>query len=167
VRFAPGEGLPGRAWKNQFPEVLRDVSHSDSFVRAAAAATFDLSTGLAFPVASEDTVEALLVMLSTKTTPMARAIEVWKPSETERKLVLHAAEYEDAQELELPLSATTDFGVGLVGRAWSEGFPQVLNAPEELGAARAESALRTEIAGGIALPILIGNRVRAVVSLVS
>lgn len=167
VRFEPGVGLPGKAWKNRFPEMLGDVSHSDSFVRSAAAVTYNLTTGLAFPVAVQSAVKSLLVLLAVRGTPLARAVEVWKPNAGEGDLLLHAAEYENADDFRLELGHRIKPGEGLAGRAWTEAFPQVLNDPKQLDPTRAVGAVRANIKGGIALPILVDDRVRAVVSLIS
>lgn len=166
VRFEAGVGLPGRAWKERFPEVLSDVSHSDSFVRAAAAVTYNLSTGLAFPVTARGEVQSVVVVLAARGTPLARAVEIWKP-DADRGLVLHAAEYQDGDALKLQHGSRRALGEDLVGRAYAQRFPQVVHGPELLSELIAGDVRRVRVDRGIALPILDGGNLQAIVSLIS
>jgi PAS domain S-box-containing protein len=57
--FAPGAGLPGRAWQSKAPAWVTDIAaaliHEADFPRAAAAAALGLQTGFAFPILTGDT----------------------------------------------------------------------------------------------------------------
>lgn len=50
IQLAVGEGLPGRVWKDREPIWFGDVQNQDGFVRAAAAAESQLSSGVATPI---------------------------------------------------------------------------------------------------------------------
>lgn len=166
VRFERGAGLPGRAWLSQLPELLPNVSHSDSFVRAAAAITYDLTTGLSWPCYGETA--AVAVMLGTKSTPIARAVEVWVPDDRAKQLSLRAAEYRElppVMTLE-PGAASVKAGEGAIGRAFREGLPQVIEGAENFGT-RTHSAFACGVNRGVVIPVISADTVKAVVALFS
>jgi signal transduction histidine kinase/ActR/RegA family two-component response regulator len=51
-RFPPGQGLPGRVWKELKPAWIPDVTKDNNFPRAQAAAGEGLHSGFAFPIQS-------------------------------------------------------------------------------------------------------------------
>ena len=77
TRFAPGCGLPGRVWEHQRPILLEDLTESNAFLRADAARTIGLEFGLGLPVAYP-TGTGVVVLLSTRSLPIARSIDIWK-----------------------------------------------------------------------------------------
>lgn len=164
VRFERGTGLPGRAWLSQLPELLPNVSQSDSFIRAAAAISYDLTTGLSWPCHGDST--AIAVMLATKHNPLARAVEVWVPQER-GKLQLRAAEYRDVPPvMALEAGATLKVNDGLVGKAFIEGLPQVIEGAEGFGG-RTHSAFACGISRGVVIPVISADEVKAVLALYS
>ena len=50
--FSPGQGLPGRVWKELAPAWIPDVKKDDNFPRAHAAASEGLHAAFAFPIQS-------------------------------------------------------------------------------------------------------------------
>ncbi len=56
ISFAAGEGLPGRAWANRSPQLIRDLGGDSGFLRRAEAAAAGLDGGVAFPIMSGDEV---------------------------------------------------------------------------------------------------------------
>jgi diguanylate cyclase (GGDEF)-like protein len=58
--FAPGEGLPGRAWRSKQPLWVRDVTEEPGFQRAQIARDAGLQSAMAVPVASGSDVLAVL-----------------------------------------------------------------------------------------------------------
>ena len=164
VRFERGTGLPGRAWMSQLPELLPNVSLSDSFIRAAAALSYDLTTGLAWPCYGESA--AIAVMLATKQTPIARAVEVWVPHD-KSSLQLRSAEYRDMPPvMALEPGATIKLDEGLLGKALVDGLPQVVESAEGFGA-RTRSAFACGVNRGIVIPVISADAVTAVVALYS
>lgn len=164
VRFERGTGLPGRAWLSRLPELLPNVSHSDSFIRAAAALTYDLTTGLAWPCDGE--APSVAVMLGTKDTPLARGVEVWVPDERGKVLQLRAAEYRElppVMSLE-PGTATLSPGEGVIGAAFLDGLPRVLEGADGF-AGRTRSAFACGISRGVVIPVISADAVTAVLAL--
>jgi PAS domain S-box-containing protein len=52
--FAPGEGLPGRAWESGEPAWIEDVTRDPGYLRADVAQQAGLCSALAFPVLGDD-----------------------------------------------------------------------------------------------------------------
>lgn len=61
LRFAPGEGLPGRAWSSKKYVWIKDVTQDDSFQRDRIAKEAGIKTGLAVPVLAKDETLAVLI----------------------------------------------------------------------------------------------------------
>lgn len=165
VSFEPGLGLPGRTWKTQAPEVWLDVSRDESFIRAAAAASYDLTTGLAWPC--DERSASVAVMLSSRRIPLARVVEVWSP-DAQGALALTSAVYTNADHLRLQagtqLSGPAD---GFIARAHAEAFPTLFARPEDIDAKRVASAYSAQISRGIAMPVWNNERVTSVVVLMT
>jgi PAS domain S-box-containing protein len=53
-KFVPGEGLPGRVWKEFKPSWIPDVTKDDNFPRGPAAAAEGLHAAFAFPIQSDE-----------------------------------------------------------------------------------------------------------------
>lgn len=165
VSFEPGLGLPGRVWKGQVPEVWADVSRDESFIRAAAAASYDLTTGLAWPC--DERSASIAVMLSSRRIPLARVVEVWTPNAS-GVLALSNAVYSNADHLRLqPGTALADPTDGFVARAHAEGFPTLFGRPEDLDARRVAGAYASQVSRGIAMPVWNNERVTSVVVLLT
>lgn len=165
VRFERGAGLPGRAWSSLLPELLPNVSNSDSFIRAAAALTYELTTGLSWPCCGENN-PTIAVMLATKHSPIARGVEVWIATDKNR-LQLRAAEYKELPPImALEAGATLKAGEGLIGESYLDGLPRVIDGADGFGS-RAHSAFACGINRGVVLPIISEDSVKAVIALFS
>jgi len=64
LRFAPGEGLPGRAWAAHQPVWVMDVSRDANLPRMQVAEQSGLRTGIAFPLNGGPTVLGVIEFLS-------------------------------------------------------------------------------------------------------
>ncbi len=149
--FAKGEGLPGKAWAEARPIVLRTLDDS-TFHRAKAAAASGLTAAVAIPVFAEDVLLAILVVLFADAEHVG-AIEVWEDSAN--SLVLSDGYYGTAEEFERVSKATTfGHGQGLPGGVWASETPILMR---DLGASygflRAESAGKAGLKTGLGLPI--------------
>ncbi|MCA9194608.1 MAG: GAF domain-containing protein [Planctomycetales bacterium] len=78
VRFEPGYGLPGQAAESGVAIVHDDLPNHPGFLRAAGASAGELQTAIGLPIFDPNFV-AVTVLISSRTTPMARWIEVWVP----------------------------------------------------------------------------------------
>lgn len=154
TRFAPGVGLPGRAWAERRPIVM---STSDpAFVRASEAAADHVACAVALPVFAGNGADAPLlgvVVFLCGGDELAGAIEVW--SETSGQLDLADGYYGSLRDFELEARATT-FGrdSGLPGKVWGSGRPLLL---DDLGDAerflRPQAAVDAGMRIGVGVPV--------------
>ena len=156
--FARGEGLPGRAWAEARPVVLKDLSDG-RFLRAEAAAAAGLTSAVAVPVFAGEVLKAVLVVLCGDDQNRTGAIEVW--TETDGLLTLDDGYYGAAKHFEW-VSQHTHFpkGQGLPGGVWAAATPMLMR---DLGSGyrfiRAESAGKAGLTTGLGLPVPVpGNR---------
>lgn len=76
VHFAFGEGLPGKAWQEGRPIILRRFEGS-YFMRTDATHAEGLTSGIALPVFSGDFLTAVLVIFCGDDAAHAGVIELW------------------------------------------------------------------------------------------
>jgi hypothetical protein len=126
--FAKGEGLPGKAWAEAKPIVLKEFEGS-YFKRAEAAKAAGLTSAVAVPVFAGDALKAVLVVLCAN---------------------------DDAAKHFEWVSQHTQFprGQGLPGGVWASGMPMLMR---DLGSGyrfiRAESAGQAGLTTGLGLPV--------------
>lgn len=150
--FAKGEGLPGKAWADARPVVLKTFDGS-YFQRTDAAIAAGLTSAVAIPIFDGDTLKAVLVVLCSDDEERVGAIEVWKSdSDT---LMLDDGYYGAAKHFEW-VSKHTQFpkGQGLPGGVWAASTPILMR---DLGSGyafvRSESAGQAGLTTGLGLPI--------------
>lgn len=164
--FAPGEGLPGKAWSEARPVVLKEFDGS-YFKRTEAAKAAGLTAAVAIPVFSGKTLLAVLVTLCSDTEGRTGAIEVW--SEDDGLLTLDDGYYGAAREFEF-VSQHTSFprGQGLPGGVWAAATPILMR---DLGAGyrfiRADAAGKAGLTTGLGLPIPVPGGKSFVLTLLS
>lgn len=150
--FARGEGLPGKAWAEGRPVVLKDFDGS-YFKRTEAAKAAGLTAAVAVPVFAGTVLKAVLVVLFGDDAVRTGAIEVWH--EADGLLMLDDGYYGAAKHFEW-VSQHTHFprGQGLPGGVWASGTPILMR---DLGSGyafiRAESAGKAGLTTGLGLPI--------------
>ena len=150
--FAKGEGLPGKAWAEQKPVVLKQLDGT-YFVRSEAAKEAGLTSAVAIPVFSGDDLRAVLVVLCTDDEERMGAIEVW--IESNGMMMLDDGYYGAAKHFEW-VSQHTHFprGQGLPGGVWSSKTPMLMR---DLGSGyrfiRADSAGKAGLTTGLGLPV--------------
>ncbi|PYE84023.1 GAF domain-containing protein [Pseudoroseicyclus aestuarii] len=150
--FGRGEGLPGKAWAEARPVVLKGFDGS-YFRRTEAAKAAGLTSAVAVPVFAGSAFKAVLVVLCGDGPERIGAIEVWE----ERDGVLHLDDgyYGAARHFEW-VSQHTQFpkGQGLVGGVWAARTPILMR---DLGSGyrfvRAESAGKAGLTTGLGLPV--------------
>ena len=150
--FAKGEGLPGKAWAEGRPVVLKAFDGS-YFKRTEAAHAAGLTSAVAIPVFAGDTLKAVLVVLCGDDDLRTGAIEVWV--EDNGVLMLQDGYFGAARHFEW-VSQHTHFprGQGLPGGVWAAKSPILMR---DLGAGyafiRSESAGRAGLTTGLGLPV--------------
>ncbi|WP_375173625.1 GAF domain-containing protein [Pseudooceanicola sp.] len=156
--FARGEGLPGKAWAEERPVVLKGFDGS-YFKRTEAAKEAGLTSAVAVPVFAGATLKAVLVVLCGDDEDRTGAIEVW--SEQDGLLMLDDGYYGAAKHFEW-VSQHTHFprGQGLPGGVWSSLTPMLMR---DLGSGykfiRADSAAKAGLTTGLGLPVPVpGDR---------
>ncbi len=150
--FAKGEGLPGKAWDEARPVVLKQFDGS-YFKRTEAAKEEGLTSGVAVPVFAGDTLKAVLVVLCSDDEGRTGAIEVWQ--EYDGVLMLRDGYYGAAKHFEW-VSQHTHFprGQGLPGGVWAAATPILMR---DLGSGyrfiRSDSAGKAGLTTGLGVPV--------------
>ncbi|MCA8882675.1 MAG: GAF domain-containing protein [Rhodobacteraceae bacterium] len=164
--FAKGEGLPGKAWAEGRPVVLKEFDGS-YFKRTEVAKAAGLTSAVAIPVFSGDTLKAVLVVLCADDQTRTGAIEIWE--EKDGLLMLDDGYYGAAKHFEW-VSQHTHFprGQGLPGGVWSANTPILMR---DLGSGyrfiRAESAGKAGLTTGLGLPVPVPGNKTYVLTLLS
>ncbi|MFT3720055.1 GAF domain-containing protein [Pseudorhodoferax sp.] len=153
--FGRGEGLPGQAWEQGRPIVLKDLEHS-YFRRGAAARAEGLSCGIALPVFAGAQLRAVAVLFCGDDAAHAGAIELWanRPGDS-ADLTLVDGYYGTTGDTFEFISRATAFrrGTGLPGLAWQAQRPVFLpDLGKGSGFLRADSAVKVGINRGFAMP---------------
>ncbi|MBX3606045.1 MAG: GAF domain-containing protein [Piscinibacter sp.] len=155
ICFGRGEGLPGRAWEERRPIVLKQFEGS-YFRRTEAARTEGLTCGIALPVFAGNELRAVLLIFCGDDAEHAGAIELWRNQPAESPdMRLDDGYYGTTAEVFEFLSRHTAFrqGIGLPGLAWAAGRPVFLADLRKGGKfLRADSAVKVGINRGFAIP---------------
>ena len=167
TRFAKGEGLPGKAWAEARPVVLKGFDGS-YFKRTEVAKEAGLSAAVAVPVFDGDTLKAVLVVLCGDDAERIGAIEVWTANR-DGLLMLDDGYYGAAEEFAF-VSQHTCFprGQGLPGGVWAADAPILMR---DLGSGykfvRASAAGKAGLTSGIGLPVRVPGGTPYVLTLLS
>jgi hypothetical protein len=153
--FGRGEGLPGRAWDEGRPLLLKQFEGS-YFRRTAAAEAAGWTCAIALPVFLDEVLSAVLVFFCGDDEAHAGAIELWRndPRIT-GDMTLDAGYYGTTPKNFESLSRETFLprGSGLPGMAWQRGEAVFI---KELGQAkrflRAPDAAKAGLQRGLAFP---------------
>ncbi|MCB1960214.1 MAG: GAF domain-containing protein [Rhodocyclaceae bacterium] len=152
--FGFEEGLPGRAWAERRPVILKDLQNS-YFVRREAAAKAGLTCGVAIPIFAGDVLVSVVVLFCGDDESHVGAIELWhNDPDTSLEMSLVDGYFGHAEGFEW-ISKHTSFrpGFGLPGLVWQGGEPVVMG---DLGYSkrflRAKEALEVGINKGLGLP---------------
>ena len=108
--FARGEGLPGKAWDEARPVVLKGFEGS-YFKRTAAALVDGLTSAIAIPVFDSAVLKAVLVVFCADDAGHMGAIEVWE--QHDNALWLDDGYYGAARDFEWSLLASFDLDLDL------------------------------------------------------
>jgi len=156
--FGRGEGLPGQAWEQGRPLVLK-VFEGSYFRRTAAAHAEGITCGIAVPIFAGDFLTSVLVIFCGDDAAHAGAIELWRNDpKASSDMTLDDGYYGSTAETFEYISRRTSFrrGNGLPGIAWESGLPVFF---EDLGKAarflRADTAQKVGINRGFAIPCAV------------
>ena len=164
--FGLGEGLPGKAWAERRPVVLKSFDGS-YFKRTEAARDAGLTAAVAIPVFAGEALRAVLVVLCAGDDDHIGAIEVW--ADDDGTLSLEDGYYGAAGHFEW-VSRRTSFprGQGLPGAVLASGAPILMR---DLGSGyrfvRAEAAGKAGLTTGLGIPVLAPGGPARVVTLLS
>ena len=150
--FALGEGLPGKAWQEQRPVVLKQFEES-TFVRTAAARDAGLTSGVAIPVFDGKQLKAVLVLLCGKLDEASGAIEVWQDDGLSG-MALVDGYYGEMERFEwLSKQIRFPLGIGLPGTVWQSQQATIMaNLANSTSFLRAANAKEAGISTGIGIP---------------
>jgi hypothetical protein len=168
--FGLGEGLPGQAWLEGRPIVLKQFEGAN-FRRTQAAHAEGLTCGIALPVFAGDFLTAVMVIFCGDDETHAGAIELWgNDPQASKDMQLEDGYYGNTADAFEFISRRTAFrqGHGLPGMAWESRLPVF---QEDLGKGerflRADSAIKVGINRGFALPCATRGRSNHVMAFLS
>ncbi|MEE3361204.1 MAG: GAF domain-containing protein [Pseudomonadota bacterium] len=166
MSFAKGEGLPGKAWAEARPVVLKEFDGS-YFKRTEAAKEAGLTCAVAVPVFAGKTLKAVLVVLCGDDADHHGAIEVWEDEGS--KLVLTDGYYGTAKDFEaISQDISFAYGQGLPGGVWAASTPILMRDLSRIGAfIRAEAAGEIGLKNGLGVPVPVPGNKSYVLTLLS
>lgn len=153
--FARGEGLPGKAWAERRPVVLKGFEGS-YFKRTATALAAGLTCGVALPIFAGREIRAVVVFFCGDDAEHVGAIEVWCNDPATDKQIGFVDGYFGTAELFEMTARMTRFGrgTGLPGMVWGTDMPAILGELYSAGRfLRRDEALRIGLNTGIGLPV--------------
>ena len=161
-----GTGLPGIVWDTGMPMFIDDLGRGQRFLRAASATKVGINRGLAIPCAQTGPDTWVLAFLSALGTPLARRIEVWLPDAQRSELHRVAGFCEVLGKfpaVEGDCDKPIARGASTLGMTLVTGIPAISqhasDEPGELG----ESAWAAGLEVLLAMPLLQGGRLLAVI----
>ncbi|MCA9709717.1 MAG: GAF domain-containing protein [Myxococcales bacterium] len=170
TRFSPGEGLPGRAWKNRRPELVTKLTlTTDNFIRQEVAQGAGLTTGLSLPIMQGPYLKSVVTLLSTAEMPFGQVVELWEPNEDGTRLVRRDGYYgRFGKFYDEEADRTFELGEGLPGQVWESGMPQLI-APldRDSGFSRYQAAQSSDLSVAIGIPVIDNEKVTSVVLLLA
>jgi hypothetical protein len=161
--FRPGSGLPGMAWASGLPVFLPDLGKGSRFLRADSAVKVGINRGFAIPCSTFGAEVYVMAFLSALDTPIVRRFESWIP-DADSRLMLRGEGFCETQGVLAAGSEGVERGQGTLGRVLASCVPSTTESagqePGIVGVAAREAGLEAMIA----LPVLRGGRVTAVVA---
>ncbi|SFI93805.1 GAF domain-containing protein [Albimonas pacifica] len=153
--FGVAEGLPGKAWAEGRPVVLKGFRGS-YFKRTEAAEAAGLTAAVAVPVFAGRTLKGVVVFLFGDDAAHVGAVEVWRASQEPGAVMRLLDGYYGAAEHFEWISRRSQFPrrAGLPGTVWASGSAALFR---NLGAShrfiRAEGAAQAGLTTGLGLPV--------------
>lgn len=161
-----GSGVPGLAWQREAAVFIDDVAGSKHFLRGLEAANTGIARALAFPCRVPVDKTWVLCLLSSTTTPMARRIEVWRPTADGTQL----QRVQGHCEVQGPLDCSDGpawpiDALGPIGQVWRSAVAQAVPGGAVHAALNAETAGAAGVRSLLAIPVTDERSVAEVVCL--
>jgi putative methionine-R-sulfoxide reductase with GAF domain len=164
--FMRGFGLPGLVWESGLPVLLADLGSSQRFLRRDDARRVGINKGLGLPCQGAPGQQYVMTFLSALGTPIARRFEVWVPDAALGGLVIKDGLCDREPDFTARYAdVVIPDGTGLLGSVMRTGLPAVsanIAAEDSPVGAAASSARLSNV---IALPMLTGGRLTAIVAM--
>lgn len=154
LSFTYNEGLPGHAWAEKKPIILKDIVGS-YFQRTEMASKIGITTAIALPIFAGEYLHAVVVFLCGDDTALAGAIEIWeKDPERRNEMGLVEGYYGTMQEFEwISRNVKIMRNHGLPGTVWATSMPYIIkNLGDSATFLRARKAVQEGITTALALP---------------
>ena len=161
LRFEKGSGLPGQVWNSLRAVIHNDLSNHPGFLRAAGASAGSLDTAIGIPVAGEFYF-GTVVLISSKTSPIARGFEVWRAEPD--GFTLQSCSY-NAEELEAPVGSTLPLDQGIPSLISEGGGAVMSHDLDILKAGRKALSSDQACAGFLVIPFYEGDALTSVAAL--
>jgi hypothetical protein len=165
--FRKGHGLPGMAWESGLPVFIEDLGRGAGFLRADSAIKVGINRGFAMPCSTAGDAVYVMAFLSALATPIVRRFETWLPAGqgAALRLARSGGFCEALGTVQASgIDEAVEPGQGSLGRALLTGVPALSEAaasePGAVGAAARAAGLQSLVA----LPVLRGGRLVAVVA---
>jgi hypothetical protein len=155
VNFPRGSGLPGLVWESACPKIMTGLGSSRAFLRSSGAESAGLRTGMGLPVIHRNELQAVMLWLSSHNSPLAVAHEVWESADGRPESL--ACSYATRGDNAMPTSDNTQMPV-LILESAQQRRPILFEDGSMLGTRWNNVSME----GGVALPVLVHDRVRAV-----
>ncbi len=163
--FRKGNGLPGLAWESGLPVYMSDLGKGTRFLRADSAVKVGINRGFAIPCSTRGRHVYVMTLLSALATPIARRVETWLPDADGRQLTRSDGFCEQLGVLGATAGdARVERGQGAIGAALLSLAPAVAERAADQPGPVGAGARQADLGSLLALPVLRGERVAAVVA---
>ena len=160
VNFPMGSGLPGEVWQSAAPRILTGLGQSRAFLRSSGAESAGLKTGFGFPVIHRNELSAVMLWLSSEDTPLAKIYEVWETTDGTPETLWRT--HCDAKWVPGYTDAVPASPMKPVSEAARLRRPVLFEDPAALGLEVETCVQEAGVFCGVAIPVLVHDRVRAV-----
>lgn len=165
--FGRGEGLPGMAWEERRPILLKDLQ-SGPFRRAEAARAAGLTCAVAHPVFVDQQFKALVLLFCGDVQAEVGAVELWRNDPRVTPDMTLADGYYGATSSDFESASHDTYlerGTGLPGLAWQhEASVYLADLSHSASFPRAAAAASAGIQSGLAFPCPVPGRENFAVS---
>lgn len=161
ISFQKGSGLPGTIWDYRIPQIVADMTSSESFLRASNASLEGISTAFGIPFIYDDQHEFVLTFLSARSTPIAQRFEIWLPDRDYD----HFSLFTGHSEISGDAFSFNEIkkGQGLIGQVWLTGCPAISHNPAK-DSFISKHAMLENIKASVAIPVIEDGALKAIVS---